>query len=90
MKLALLPLTITCAVLLGGVALLCGLLNMWFPPYAELLLQLLGSVYPGYTPDGSFGSVINVTLYALLDGALGGAVFGWLYNCLVGKFKNKK
>jgi hypothetical protein len=29
------------------------------------------------------GSVVTGTLYALVDGAIAGAIFGWLYNLLV-------
>ena len=70
MKLAVIPLTVTCAILCGVIVLLCGLFNMWFPPYAEGLLQLLGSIYPGYTPDGTFGSVVNGAILATVDGAI--------------------
>ena len=89
MKLAIRPLVITCATILGGTMLLTGLFNMWFPPYGEAFLQLMGSVYPGYTPDGSFGSVLVGTLFGVFDGALGGLVFAWLYNLLVRKYKGK-
>lgn len=46
-------------------------------------LAVAGAVVWG-GPEG-FGSVIVVTLYALLDGAVTGAVFGWLYNLVAGK-----
>jgi len=26
------------------------------------------------------GSVVTGTIYALVDGVIGGAIFGWLYN----------
>lgn len=29
---------------------------------------------------GGFGSVVVVTLYALVDGAVGGFLLAWLYN----------
>ncbi len=90
MKLAMRPLVLTCAILGAVTALFCGLLNMWFPPYAGELLKLLGSIYPGYVPDGSFGSVLNVTLYATVDCAICGAVFGCLYNWLVRQMKQAK
>ena len=59
------------------------------PPYssfrsqldlAELLLQLCGSIFPGYRPGTGMGSVVTGTIYALVDGVIGGAIFGWLYN----------
>jgi len=40
----------------------------------------MSSVYPGYKAAGTLGSVVVGTLYALLDGAVGGALFAWLYN----------
>ena len=85
MKLAIRPFTLVCGILWGAMGLFCGLANMWFPPYAEPMLQLLGSVYPGYTPDGSFGSAICVAIYATFDGAIGGFIFAWLYNLCVQK-----
>ena len=90
MKLAIRPLAITCAILGGVTALLCGLANMWWPPYAQAALQVLASLYPGYTPDGSFGSVLNLTLYATVDSAVCGLVFALLYNLVVRECKDKK
>jgi len=44
---------------------------------------MISSVYPGYHADPSIGSVIVGTLYGLVDGAVGGALFAWIYNaCL--------
>ena len=42
--------------------------------------QLCGSIFPGYRPGTGMGSVVTGTIYALVDGAIGGAIFGWLYN----------
>jgi len=47
---------------------------------AELLLQLCRSIFPGYRPGTGMGSVVTGTIYALVDGVIGGAIFGWLYN----------
>ncbi|MCH7752888.1 MAG: hypothetical protein IH898_12130 [Planctomycetes bacterium] len=85
MKFAMIPLAIACAILWGGAVFLCGTANMLWPPYGESFLQLLDSIYPGYHASGSFGSVVIGTLYAIVDGAVGGLVFGLLYNFLVGK-----
>jgi CBS domain-containing protein len=38
------------------------------------------SIYPGYHPGTGMGSVATGTLYALVDGAVGGAILAWLYN----------
>ena len=46
-------------------------------------VTFLGRLYRGYTisPEGSFIGLV----WALLDGAIGGAIFAWLYNLIVGK-----
>lgn len=75
-------LTLTGAILWGGCFLLVGLGNLLIPPYGDAWLQVGASVYPGYHGPGGFGSVIVVTLYAALDGAICGLVIGWLYNTL--------
>ncbi len=85
MKLAIRPLTITCAILWGGSILLCGLANMQWPPYGEAFLQMIDSIYPGYHMDGTLGSAVVGSLYGVVDGAVGGLIFGLLYNLLVSK-----
>lgn len=84
MKLSLKSLTITAAVLWGVIVFLVAVANLIWPPYGAAFLNTVSSVYPGYEVTGSFGSVIVGTLYALLDGAIGGAVFAWLYNIFAG------
>lgn len=79
MKLSLRGLTAAAAITWGGCFFLVATANLMWPAYGESWLQLGQSIYPGYAPGG-FGSVIVVTLYALLDGAVAGAVFAWLYN----------
>lgn len=73
-------LTLTGAVLWGGCFLLVGLANLVWPSYGHAWLELGASIYPGYQGPGGFGSVIVVTLYAVLDGAVCGAILGWVYN----------
>lgn len=69
----------------GGCVLVVGIMNMIWPSYGQAFLQLCASIYPGYHPGTGFGSVLVGTLYALVDGAIGGAIFGWLYNRFVAK-----
>lgn len=64
----------------GGCILIVGLANMAAPPYGSALLELSSSVYPGYHGPDGVGSVVVGTLYALVDGLIGGAIFAWLYN----------
>ncbi len=59
---------------------LTGLANLIWPGYGQALLYVMASVYPGYQGTPSVGQVIIGTLYGLLDGAVVGAVFAWLYN----------
>lgn len=68
----------------GGLMLLCGLANLIAPGYAAAFLDWAASFYPGYHGPDGFGSVIVVTLYGLLDGAVGGFVLAWLYNRFAG------
>jgi hypothetical protein len=84
MKLSLRSLTITAAVLWGATFLVVAGGNLLWPPYGASFLEVMSSLYPGYEAAGTPGSVIVGTLYALLDGAIGGAIFAWIYNCCAG------
>ena len=85
MRLNIKALAIAGAVVWGGGFFLVGLLNLLFGSYGTAYLELGASLYPGYHGPGGFGSVIVVTLYALLDGAVTAAILGWLYNLLLPK-----
>lgn len=82
MKLDVKALALTFGILWGGSVLLVALVNLAGGGYGQLFLQMLASWYPGYHADHTLAGVIVVTLYALVDGCAGGAVFGWLYNFL--------
>ena len=77
-------LALTAAVFWGGFFFLIGLANLIWPPYGGLWLDLGASIYPGYHGPSGFGSVSVVTLYGLVDGAIAGAMFAWLYNVFTG------
>ncbi len=85
MKLNMKALMVSLAILWGGSVFLVGLANLIWPPYAASFLKLVASIYPGYHASGSFGDLIVGALYAVLDGAVGGLVFGWLYNYFASK-----
>jgi hypothetical protein len=89
MKLNVTALSITCAITWGGAVLFVGWANLAWPGYGRAFLDVTASIYPGYHPGSGAGSVVTGTLYALLDGAVGGAVFAWLYNFLTGKFSRR-
>lgn len=80
MKLSVKGLTLSAAITWGIVVLFVGIINLGWPSYGTAFLQLISSVYPGYQPVATLGNVIVGTLYAVVDGAIGGAVFAWLYN----------
>ncbi len=84
MKLSVKNLGITAGVIWGGAVLLVGLAHLVWPNYGTAFLELAASIYPGYE-IGGFGSVIIGSLYALLDGGIGGAIFAWLYNTLAAR-----
>jgi hypothetical protein len=82
MKLSVKGLALTAAILWGAVVFLVGLGHLAAPSYGVAFLEVIASIYPGYSIAG-FGSVIVGTLYAIVDGAIGGAVTAWLYNRFV-------
>jgi hypothetical protein len=67
-------------ILWGAVVLLTGLANLIWAGYGEGFLHVLTTVYPGYKASGSICDLITGVLYSLVDGALCGLVFAWLYN----------
>ena len=66
----------------GAAIFTLALANLMWPNYGRAVLDWAASVYPGYHPGSGVGSVLTGTLYALVDGAVAGAFFGWLYNRL--------
>ncbi len=80
MKLSVRALTIVSSLLWGGGVLLVGLVNLASPSYGVAFLQMVSSVYPGFHAAGTVGDVLVGTIYALVDGAVCGLLFGWLYN----------
>jgi ABC-type phosphate transport system permease subunit len=85
MKLNLKALVVSAGILWALAVFLVGLANLIWSGYGAAFLRVMASIYPGYHATGSIGDVIVGTLYALLDGAIAGLVFGWLYNLLVGR-----
>jgi hypothetical protein len=81
MKLSVKGMAIAGALMWGILAVFgVGMLNVVWPSYGREFLQVVASIYPGYHAVPSYGQVIVGTLYALVDGAVGGAIFAWLYN----------
>ncbi len=85
MRLNILAMGISMALFWGAAMFLVALANLIWSGYGQTFLEVIASVYPGYQATASFGQVIVGTLYALLDGAICGLVFAWLYNCFAPK-----
>lgn len=78
-------LALTAGLFWGGAILLVEIANLIWPGYGVAFLQLVASIYPGYDPGGGLGEFVVGALYGLVDGAVGGAIFAWIYNKLAGK-----
>ncbi len=83
MKIDIKAMALTWAILWGAIVLLMGIANLIWSGYGHAFLEMLSSWYPGYNAAPSIGEVIIVTLYAIVDGLIGGVIFSWLYNRLV-------
>ncbi|MCH6583105.1 MAG: hypothetical protein O7B27_00535 [Gammaproteobacteria bacterium] len=84
MKLDVKGMAITLGLVWGAAVLVVGIANLIWPNYGQAFLELVASIYPGYTAGASVGQLIVGTLYGLVDGAVGGAVIAWLYNLFAG------
>lgn len=80
MTLSIKSLVIVSALLWAGCVLLVGLVNLGAPSYGTVFLECVSSIYPGFHNSRTFLDVLVGTGYALVDGGVGGAIFGWLYN----------
>lgn len=79
MKLDAKALALALGIVWGAAVFLVGVGHLIWPGYGTTFLELASSIYPGFQVGG-FGSVVVGTLYALLDGAVGGLVLAWIYN----------
>ena len=70
----------TMAALWGGAVLIVGLAHIVSPDYGSAFLEMCASVYPGYQVQSNLSSVLIGTGYGLMDGAIAGWLFAWLYN----------
>jgi len=85
MRLSVKALTITCAIVWGGLVMGgTGLMNLIFPPYGEHFLMTMTSLYPGYHATRSFGDILVGTCYGATDAAVVGFLFAWVYNYFTG------
>ncbi|HNV85434.1 MAG TPA: hypothetical protein PKL97_00535 [Candidatus Omnitrophota bacterium] len=79
-KLCVCGVSVACSLLWGGAVFFVGIANVKWPEYGKAFLDLASSIYPGYHALPTLKSVLVGTAYALLDGAVGGALFALIYN----------
>lgn len=85
MKLDIRAFTLTCGILWAATFLIVAVANQIWNGYGEAFLQLVASIYPGFHAGQSMADVVVGTVYALIDGIVGGFVFAWCYNFVVRK-----
>jgi hypothetical protein len=90
MRLSVKGLTIAGGVIWAFCIFIVGILNIIFPAYGVDFLKLMASVYPGYKAAGTIVDLIVGTLYALLDGAVGGLIFAVVYNAFAAKTSKRR
>jgi len=83
MRLSITGLSVTSALLWGGCLFLLGLANLAFPQYGTHCLQGISSIYPGFHASRTIGDILVGTGYAIVDGGIGGCLFGTVYNAVV-------
>ena len=69
---------LSAGIIWGAAVFLIGLAAM--QGYGVEFMQLIASVYPGYTPTVT-GSIIG-GIIGFIDMGIGGVIFAWLYNKL--------
>ena len=80
MRISLKAVTLASSLLWGFAMLLIGLIHLAQPSYGGEFLRVMSSVYPGADTAPTLGRVLLGTLYGLVDGAVAGCIFGWLYR----------
>jgi len=73
---------LACGMTFGLGLFLLGLIATFSGIWADAI-SMIGRFYLSYAPTVS-GSVIG-GLWAFVDGTIGGAIFAWIYNKLLGK-----
>lgn len=85
MRLSTKAMAIAFGLLWGGAILLVGLVNLASSSYGTAFLQMCSSVYPGFHASGRIGDAIVGAGYGLVDGAIAGWLFAWMYNLFLGR-----
>lgn len=73
-------LAITGGLIWGASLLWVGGMHQLVPSYGTGFLDAVQSVYPGFHSARTMTNTLVGTMYGIVDGAIGGLVFAWLYN----------
>ncbi len=84
MKINLPAFSITLGLFWGGAILTTVATSFIWPNYGHAFLELVASVYPGYSSTPSVGHMVIGTLYGLADGMLSGLILAFVYNRITG------
>lgn len=84
MKLSVMGFALAAGIIWALAALLTAVANMIWSGYGHAFLSMLASLYPGYEVGTGAAAIGMVTVYALVDGIVCGAIFAWLYNRFAG------
>jgi hypothetical protein len=79
MQLSVKALALACGITYALAVFVGGVTALVWPEWGARFMALVGSLYPG-VHGVSLGQVIVAAVYALVDGAIFGAIFAWLYN----------
>ncbi len=90
MRMNVLALSIASGLLWGTAICFVSCVNLVWPEYGSAFLDVMASIYPGYTPGTGVGPLVTGTLYGMADGACAGAFFGWFYNMAVAAFGGRR
>src|SRR5258707_14494602 len=85
MRLNITAMSMASGLLWGASILIIAAANLIWPGYGQAFLQLCGSIFPGYRPGTGMGSVVTGTIYALVDGVIGVAIFVLLLKLFPGR-----
>ncbi len=84
MKISVKGLALAAALLWGAAVFFVELGHLIWPGYGSAFLDVVRSIYPGYAQTSGIVGLLVGTVYAFLDGLVGGAVFAGLYNAVAG------
>jgi hypothetical protein len=85
MRLSIRGSALAASLLWGGAILFVGLINLAAPSYGMGFLQMISSAYPFFHASRTLGDVVIGTVDGLVDGAVAGVLFAWLYNVFAGR-----